>query len=81
MLHYNASIGEILLEVDVSNTPSPGRPAEDAHVAALNVTIPPSLIYSKVRTKVKNPENVVWFLAGTTNKTGYKLNLNLCLND
>ncbi|XP_026202276.1 integrin alpha-3-like [Anabas testudineus] len=53
MLLYNASIGEILLEVNVSNTASPasGRPAEDAHVAVLNATIPSSLIYSKVRTK------------------------------
>ncbi|XP_029015438.1 integrin alpha-3-like isoform X3 [Betta splendens] len=51
VLHYNATIGEVLLEVNISNTPAPGQLAEDAHVALLNVTFPPSLIYSKVRTK------------------------------
>lgn len=52
VLHYNSSINRLLLEVNVSNTPSPGRPAEDAHNAVLNISIPPSLIYSGVRTKV-----------------------------
>ncbi|KAG7232146.1 hypothetical protein INR49_009486 [Caranx melampygus] len=52
LLHYDTSINRLFLEVDVSNTPSSGRPAEDAHNAILNVSIPPSLIYSGVRTKV-----------------------------
>ncbi|XP_026181934.1 integrin alpha-3-like isoform X2 [Mastacembelus armatus] len=51
VLHYNGSINRMLLEVNISNTPSPGRPAEDAHNAVLNVSIPPSLMYSGVRTK------------------------------
>ncbi|KAM7371340.1 hypothetical protein PAMP_008594 [Pampus punctatissimus] len=51
VLHYNGSINLLLLEVNVSNTPSPGQPAEDAHNAFLNISIPPSLIYSGVRTK------------------------------
>ena len=52
VLQYNASINRLLLEVNVSNTPSLGRPAEDAHNAVLNISIPTSLIYSGVRTKV-----------------------------
>ncbi|XP_035471592.2 integrin alpha-3-like isoform X2 [Scophthalmus maximus] len=51
VLHYNSSINRLFLEVNVSNTPSLGRPAEDAHNAILNISIPPSLIYSGVRTK------------------------------
>ena len=52
VLYYNASINRLFLEVNVSNTPSPGRPAEDAHNAAVNISVPPSLTYSGVRTKV-----------------------------
>ncbi|XP_039979414.1 integrin alpha-3-like isoform X2 [Xiphias gladius] len=51
LLHYNASINRLFLEVNVSNTPSLGRPAEDAHYAILNISMPPSLLYSGVRTK------------------------------
>ncbi|XP_028268064.1 integrin alpha-3-like [Parambassis ranga] len=53
VLYYNASIKRLFLEVNVSNTPSPGRPAEDAHNAVLNISIPPSLIYSGVQTKAE----------------------------
>ncbi len=52
VLYYNSSINRLFLEVNVSNTPSPGRPAEDAHNAVLNISIPQLLIYSGVRTKV-----------------------------
>lgn len=52
MLHYNSSIDLLLLEVNVSNTPTLGRPAEDAHNTMLNISIPPSLSYSGVRTEV-----------------------------
>uniref|UniRef100_UPI0037E8BF5E integrin alpha-3-like isoform X2 n=1 Tax=Semicossyphus pulcher TaxID=241346 RepID=UPI0037E8BF5E len=51
MWYYNGSINRLFLEVHVSNTPSPGRPAEDAHNALLNMRIPPVLIYSGVRAK------------------------------
>ncbi|XP_053194997.1 integrin alpha-3-like [Scomber japonicus] len=51
MLHYNSSIDLLLLEVNVSNTPTLGRPAEDAHNTMLNISIPPSLSYSGVRTE------------------------------
>ncbi|KAI3359081.1 hypothetical protein L3Q82_002579 [Scortum barcoo] len=52
LLYYNGSINRLLLEVNVSNTPSADRPAEDAHNAVLNISIPPMLIYSAVRTNV-----------------------------
>nr|XP_033501662.1 integrin alpha-3-like isoform X2 [Epinephelus lanceolatus] len=51
VLHYDSSINRLFLEVNVSNTLSPGRPAEDAHNTVLNISIPASLIYSGVRTK------------------------------
>ena len=51
VLNYNSGINRLFLEVNVSNTPSQGRQAEDAHDAILNISIPPSLIYSGIRTK------------------------------
>ncbi|XP_047199917.1 integrin alpha-3 isoform X2 [Hippoglossus stenolepis] len=51
VLNYNSGINRLFLEVNVSNTPSQGRQAEDAHNAILNISIPPSLIYSGIRTK------------------------------
>ncbi|XP_037647357.1 integrin alpha-3-like isoform X2 [Sebastes umbrosus] len=51
VLYYDASINRVFLEVNISNTPSLDRPAEDAHNAVLNISIPPSLVYSGVRTK------------------------------
>ncbi|MEQ2179371.1 hypothetical protein GOODEAATRI_024235, partial [Goodea atripinnis] len=46
LLNYTSSIRRLLLEVNVSNAASPGQPAEDAHNTVLNISIPPSLIYS-----------------------------------
>ncbi|XP_043956081.1 integrin alpha-3-like [Gambusia affinis] len=51
LLNYNSSIRRLLLEVNVSNTASPGRLAEDAHNTVLNVSVPPSLVYSGVQKK------------------------------
>uniref|UniRef100_A0A672HKA5 Integrin alpha-3-like n=1 Tax=Salarias fasciatus TaxID=181472 RepID=A0A672HKA5_SALFA len=51
LLFYNDSVKRLFLEVNVSNTPSPGRLAEDAHNAVLTVSIPPSLVYSAVQTQ------------------------------
>ncbi|XP_069572345.1 integrin alpha-3-like isoform X2 [Brachyistius frenatus] len=51
LLNYNSSIKRLFLEVNVSNVPLPGLPAEDAHSAVLNVSVPPSLIYSGVETQ------------------------------
>ncbi|XP_061906419.1 integrin alpha-3-like isoform X2 [Entelurus aequoreus] len=48
---YHGTVQRILLQVNVSNVPSPRRPAEDAHNAVLNISVPPSLTYSGVRTK------------------------------
>uniref|UniRef100_A0A671VA74 Integrin alpha-3-like n=1 Tax=Sparus aurata TaxID=8175 RepID=A0A671VA74_SPAAU len=52
VFYYSGSINRLFLEVNISNTPSPGQPAEDAHNAVLNISIPPLLVYSGVRTKV-----------------------------
>ncbi|KAM9346231.1 integrin alpha-3-like [Symphorus nematophorus] len=51
VLYYKDSINRLFLEVNVSNMPSPGQLAEDAHNTVLNVSVPSSLIYSAVRTK------------------------------
>ncbi|XP_077940434.1 integrin alpha-3 isoform X2 [Gasterosteus aculeatus] len=51
LLNYNDGLDRLLLEVNVTNKPSLGREAEDAHNAALNISIPSSLLYSGVRTK------------------------------
>ncbi|KAM9392482.1 integrin alpha-3-like isoform 2-T3 [Pholidichthys leucotaenia] len=51
VLYYNTTIKRVFLEVNVSNTPSPGRPAEDAHNTVLAMNIPPSFIYSGMETK------------------------------
>ncbi|XP_072224660.1 integrin alpha-3-like [Leuresthes tenuis] len=51
VLFYDGSIKRLLLEVNVSNTPSGARPAEEAHHAVLRISIPPLLIYSGVQTK------------------------------
>lgn len=56
ILQYSASVKKVMLVVDVNNFQSPGKPAEDAHNAMLNVTIPPSLIYSAFRSKVRGRE-------------------------
>ncbi|KAM3598870.1 uncharacterized protein V6R79_023729 [Siganus canaliculatus] len=48
---YTGRNDQLILEVNVSNIPSLNRPAEDAHSAALNISIPPLLVYSAVRSK------------------------------
>nr|XP_057904364.1 integrin alpha-3-like [Doryrhamphus excisus] len=48
---YHGRVERLLLQVNVSNVASPRRPAEDAHNTVLNISIPPSLVYSGVRTK------------------------------
>uniref|UniRef100_A0A096M301 Uncharacterized protein n=1 Tax=Poecilia formosa TaxID=48698 RepID=A0A096M301_POEFO len=51
LLNYNSSIRRLFLEVNVSNTASPGRLAEDAHNTVLNISVPASLVYSGVQQK------------------------------
>lgn len=53
VLQYNSSVKTVRLMVEVTNVPSPGRLAEDAHQAELNVTIPDMLRYSAVRSQVR----------------------------
>ncbi|XP_068193649.1 integrin alpha-3-like [Antennarius striatus] len=53
VFYYKGSVSRLFLEVNISNTPSPGQPAEDAHNAVLNISVPPMLIYSGVRAKAK----------------------------
>ncbi|KAM4535468.1 integrin alpha-3-like isoform 1-T1 [Fundulus diaphanus] len=56
LLNYHGSIRRLLLQVNVSNTASPGRPAEDAHDTILNVSIPPSLVYAGVEKQTMEGE-------------------------
>ncbi|XP_041672760.1 integrin alpha-3-like isoform X2 [Cheilinus undulatus] len=58
MWYYDGSTSRLFLEVNVSNTPSPGRPAEDAHNTVLRISIPRFLTYSAVRTK-KDVQDIV----------------------
>ncbi|XP_076739643.1 integrin alpha-3 [Maylandia zebra] len=51
VMYFNSTIKRLFLEVNISNTPSTGQPAEDAHNTILSISIPPSLIYSGVETK------------------------------
>uniref|UniRef100_A0A3B3V615 Integrin alpha-3-like n=1 Tax=Poecilia latipinna TaxID=48699 RepID=A0A3B3V615_9TELE len=48
---FSISIRRLFLEVNVSNTASPGRLAEDAHNTVLNISVPASLVYSGVQQK------------------------------
>lgn len=52
VLQYNSKVKVVRLMVEVTNVPSPGKLAEDAHQATLNVTIPDALKYSAVRSPV-----------------------------
>uniref|UniRef100_A0A3B1KM90 Integrin, alpha 3b n=1 Tax=Astyanax mexicanus TaxID=7994 RepID=A0A3B1KM90_ASTMX len=49
MMEYDNSVVKLTLLLEVSNLPEPGREAEDAHQAMLNLTIPPTLKYSGLR--------------------------------
>lgn len=52
VLQYNSNVKIVRLLVEVTNVPSPGKLAEDAHQAMLNITIPDALRYSAVRSPV-----------------------------
>ncbi|KAM9772783.1 integrin alpha-3b isoform 1-T1 [Syngnathus typhle] len=51
ILQFNSSMKIIKLIVEVTNFPTRGKLAEDAHQAMLNVTIPEALKYSAVRSQ------------------------------
>ncbi|XP_048869766.1 integrin alpha-3b isoform X1 [Brienomyrus brachyistius] len=49
VMQYNTTVKKVILMVNVSNKPSLGKLAEDAHQAMLNITVPSSLRYSAIR--------------------------------
>ncbi|CAJ1080794.1 integrin alpha-3 [Xyrichtys novacula] len=51
VLQYSSHVKKIRLMVEVTNRPDGGRLAEDAHQAALTVTLPDTLRYSGVRSQ------------------------------
>lgn len=51
VLCINGTINRLYLEINVSNTPTPGQPAEDAHDSILNISVPTMFIFSGFRTK------------------------------
>ncbi|XP_061568313.1 integrin alpha-3-like isoform X2 [Cololabis saira] len=55
VLLYDGGLRRLLLQVNVSNAPSEHRPAEDAHNAVLNISVPPSLVYAGVQTQGPGP--------------------------
>ncbi|KAM9462317.1 integrin alpha-3b [Clarias gariepinus] len=50
-MEYNSSVKKLVLLVEVSNVPGNNKPAEDAHQAMLNITVPSTLTYSGFRSK------------------------------
>lgn len=57
LFQFNSDVRLIWLLVEVTNLPAPGKLAEDAHQAELNVTIPAALTYSSVRIwRTSGPE-------------------------
>lgn len=51
VFQYSSDVKLIWLLVEVTNFPAPGKLAEDAHQAELNVTVPQALTYSGVRSE------------------------------
>ncbi|XP_069012001.1 integrin alpha-3b isoform X1 [Embiotoca jacksoni] len=49
VLQFNSNMKILWLQVNVTNFPSPGKLAEDAHQATVNITIPDALTYSGFR--------------------------------
>lgn len=49
VLQFNGSMKILRLQVEVTNFPGPGKLAEDAHQAMINISIPPALSYSAFR--------------------------------
>lgn len=51
LLQYSNNVKKMMLLVEVTNLPGPGKVAEDAHQAMLNVSIPSTLRNSGVRSQ------------------------------
>lgn len=56
VLKFDSNTKKIQLMVEVTNILSTGKPAEDAHQATLNITIPEALKYYGVRSTIHSPE-------------------------
>ncbi|CAB1337917.1 unnamed protein product, partial [Coregonus sp. 'balchen'] len=52
LLQYRSNVKKVMLLVEVANLPGPGKVAEDAHQAMLNIFIPSTLRYSGVRSQL-----------------------------
>lgn len=57
LLQYSNNVKKMMLLVEVTNLPGPGKVAEDAHQAMLNVSIPSTLRNSGVRSQVHPSES------------------------
>ncbi|XP_074553004.1 integrin alpha-3-like [Halichoeres trimaculatus] len=57
--YFDGSTNRLLLEVNITNTASSGRLAEDAHDAKLSVTVPPHLSYAGVDSKFQRDAHAV----------------------
>ncbi|KAJ8251889.1 hypothetical protein GJAV_G00226560 [Gymnothorax javanicus] len=55
VMQFNSSVKRVLLLVNVTNLPAPGRLTEDAHEARLNITVPPALQFSAAHSKELGP--------------------------
>uniref|UniRef100_A0A8K9UT34 Integrin, alpha 3b n=1 Tax=Oncorhynchus mykiss TaxID=8022 RepID=A0A8K9UT34_ONCMY len=50
LLQYSSNVKKVVLLVEITNVPGPGKVAEDAHQAMLNISTPSTLRYSGVRS-------------------------------
>ncbi|KAM9560357.1 integrin alpha-3b [Salvelinus alpinus] len=50
LLQYSNNVKKVVLLVEITNVPGPGKVAEDAHQAMLNISTPSTLRYSGVRS-------------------------------
>ncbi|CAB1312346.1 unnamed protein product, partial [Coregonus sp. 'balchen'] len=51
LLQYSSNVKKVMLLVEVTNMPGPGKVAEDAHQAMLNISTPATLSYYGVRSQ------------------------------
>lgn len=59
VLLYDGSVQRLFLQLNISNLASSIRAAEDAHNVALKISVPETLVYSGVRTKVEEMEIII----------------------
>ncbi|XP_035254893.1 integrin alpha-3-like isoform X1 [Anguilla anguilla] len=56
VMQYNSGVKKLMVLVNVTNLPAPGKLAEDAHQALLNLTVPSALHFFGVRSSDKEVE-------------------------